>query len=63
LAGIIELGVQPIHKQAFYGFFKQLVTGEDKDFVYLEPRLQTAVKFGTGLGMGHYVHRSSWISS
>jgi DNA ligase 1 len=44
-AGIIELGVPPIHKQAFYRVCKQLVKGEDKDFVYLEPRLQATVKF------------------
>jgi DNA ligase 1 len=44
-AGIIELGVSPIHKQAFYGVCKQLVTGEDKDFVYLEPRLRATMKF------------------
>lgn len=44
-AGIIELGVPPVHKQAFRGICKQLVTGEDKSFVYLEPRLQATVKF------------------
>mgnify|MGYP001296008360 CR=1 FL=1 len=44
-AGVIELGVPAIHKQAFYGVCKQLVTGEDKNFVYLEPRLQATVKF------------------
>lgn len=44
-AGIIELGVPPVHKQAFYRVCKQLVKGEDKDFVYLEPRLQATVKF------------------
>lgn len=44
-AGIIELGVPPVHKQAFRGVCSQLVTGEDKNFVYLEPRLQATVKF------------------
>ncbi|MDC0763512.1 RNA ligase family protein [Brevibacillus sp. AG] len=44
-AGIIELGVPPVHKQAFRGICKQLETGEDKSFVYLEPRLQATVKF------------------
>ncbi|MED1645580.1 RNA ligase family protein [Brevibacillus agri] len=44
-AGIIELGVPPLHKQAFRGVCGQLVTGEDKNFVYLEPRLRATVKF------------------
>lgn len=43
-AGIIELGVSPTHKQAFRGVFQQLVIGEDKDYVYLEPRIQARVK-------------------
>ncbi|WNC12274.1 RNA ligase family protein [Brevibacillus brevis] len=44
-AGVIELGVPPIHKQAFRRVCSQLVSGEDKNFVYLEPRLQATVKF------------------
>ncbi|SED15169.1 DNA ligase-1 [Paenibacillus sp. GP183] len=44
-AGIIELGVPPKHKKAFYGIAKQLVTGEDKNFVYIEPSLKAKVKF------------------
>jgi DNA ligase-1 len=43
-AGIIELGVPPKHKKAFYGIAKQLVTGEDKNFVYLEPLIKAKVK-------------------
>lgn len=43
-AGIIELGVPPKHKKAFYGIAKQLVTGEDKNFVYLEPLVKAKVK-------------------
>lgn len=43
-AGIIELGVPPKHKKAFHQIAKQLVTGEDKNFVYLEPRIKAKVK-------------------
>ncbi|MBY3621139.1 ATP-dependent DNA ligase [Acinetobacter sp. CUI P1] len=43
-AGIIELGASPIHKQAFRGVAHQLVKGEDKEFVHLEPRLQAKVR-------------------
>lgn len=43
-AGIIELGVPPKHKKAFYGIAKQLVTGEDKNYVYLEPLIKARVK-------------------
>lgn len=44
-AGVIELGVPPKHKQAFRGVCGELVTGEDKGFVYLDPRIQATVKF------------------
>lgn len=42
--GIIELGVPPKAKNAFYGVSKTLVTSEDKNFVYLEPRIRVRVK-------------------
>lgn len=44
-AGVIELGVPPTHKQAFYGVAKTLITGEDRDFVYVQPRMKARVKF------------------
>ncbi|HZG82119.1 MAG TPA: ATP-dependent DNA ligase [Brevibacillus sp.] len=44
-AGVVELGVPPAHKQAFYGVAKSLITGEDRDFVYIQPRLKAIVKF------------------
>ncbi|AWB45308.1 ATP-dependent DNA ligase [Paenibacillus sp. CAA11] len=37
-AGVIEFGASPTDKQAFYGVSKVLITGEDRDFVYVEPR-------------------------
>jgi len=43
-AGIIELGASPIHKQAFRAVAPQLIKGEDKEFVHLEPRLQAKVR-------------------
>lgn len=43
-AGIIEHGPSPKHKEAFRGVCKQLITGEDKKHVYLEPRIQARVK-------------------
>ena len=43
-AGIIEHGPSPKHKQAFRGVCQQIVTGEDKNYVYLEPRIQAKVK-------------------
>ncbi|MGW8823337.1 ATP-dependent DNA ligase [Paenibacillus lautus] len=42
--GIIELGVPPKAKRAFYGVSQQLVIGEDKNFVHLEPRIRARVK-------------------
>lgn len=43
-AGIIELGVSPRHRKAFYEVAKKLKTGEDKNFVYLEPLIKAKVK-------------------
>ncbi|MGG1658847.1 ATP-dependent DNA ligase [Brevibacillus sp. NRS-1366] len=44
-AGVIELGVPPTHKEAFYGVVKPLITGEDRDFVYVQPLFKARVKF------------------
>ncbi|MEK5163197.1 ATP-dependent DNA ligase [Paenibacillus sp. FSL R5-0527] len=43
-AGIIELGAGPTEKKAFYGVVQPLVTGEDRDFVYVEPKIRASVK-------------------
>ncbi|MDH2332490.1 ATP-dependent DNA ligase [Paenibacillus polymyxa] len=43
-SGIIELGATPTHKKAFYGVSKTLITGEDREYVYVEPRIRARVK-------------------
>lgn len=43
-SGIIELGATPTHKKAFYGVSKALITGEDREYVYMEPRIRARVK-------------------
>ncbi|WNQ09579.1 RNA ligase family protein [Paenibacillus aurantius] len=43
-AGVIELGVTPEQKRAFYGVCKHLVIGEDNHFVHLDPRIRAKVK-------------------
>ncbi len=43
-AGFIELGVTPFQKKAFYGVAKLIVVGENRDFVFLEPRIRARVK-------------------
>ncbi|RXZ77220.1 ATP-dependent DNA ligase [Paenibacillaceae bacterium] len=43
--GIIELAVPIAHKQAFYGVSKSIVTGEDRNFVYVQPVLKARVRF------------------
>lgn len=43
-AGIIEFGVGPMERKAFYGVSKALITGEDHEFVYVEPRIRASVK-------------------
>ncbi|MFA4133288.1 MULTISPECIES: hypothetical protein [unclassified Brevibacillus] len=44
-ASVIELGVPPTHKQAFYGVAKQLITEEDRDHGYIQPQMKARVKF------------------
>lgn len=44
-AGIIELGVPPVAKKAFSGVYRQVITGEDDRFIYLDPVLKARVKF------------------
>lgn len=43
-AGVIDFGVSPTHKQAFFGVSKALITGEDRDYVYVEPCIRTSVE-------------------
>lgn len=43
--GILEFAVPSSHKKAFYGVAKVLVTGEDRDFVFVEPRINAQVRF------------------
>ncbi|GIO84510.1 SPBc2 prophage-derived DNA ligase-like protein LigB [Paenibacillus faecis] len=43
-AGIIELGVGPKERKAFYGVSRALITGEDRNYVYVEPRIRAKVK-------------------
>ncbi|MNW32460.1 putative DNA ligase-like protein [compost metagenome] len=42
--GIIEHGASPTHKKAFYGVVAPLKTDEDREFVYVEPRIRARVK-------------------
>ncbi|MNC14972.1 putative DNA ligase-like protein [compost metagenome] len=43
--GVIELAVPAVHRQAFYKVAGRLKTGEDRDNVYLEPRISARVRF------------------
>ncbi|MDR0271008.1 hypothetical protein [Paenibacillus sp.] len=43
-SGIIEHGPGPKEKSAFYGVSKGIVIREDKNFVYLEPRIRAEVR-------------------
>ncbi|WP_276352557.1 RNA ligase family protein [Cohnella caldifontis] len=44
-AGILELAVPPSHKKAFYGVAGSIVTGEDRDYVYVKPSIRARVRF------------------
>jgi DNA ligase 1 len=43
--GLLEMEVPSAHKNAFYGVSTGLITGEDRDFVYVEPRIGARVRF------------------
>lgn len=45
MVGVLELAVPSPHKNAFYGVSKALVTGEDRNFVYVEPKIKARVRF------------------
>jgi DNA ligase-1 len=43
--GVLELAVPSAHKKAFYGVSQGLITGEDRNFVYVEPIIKARVRF------------------
>jgi len=43
-AGVIEFGVGPAHKKAFFEVAKSIESSSHKDFVYLQPLLRAKVK-------------------
>ncbi|TFE30850.1 RNA ligase family protein [Cohnella luojiensis] len=43
--GMIDLYVPPEHKKAFYGVSKSILTGEDRNFVYVKPGIKARVRF------------------
>jgi DNA ligase-1 len=45
MVGVLELAVPSPHKNAFFGVSKSLITGEDRDFVYVEPSIKARVRF------------------
>ncbi|WP_274648742.1 ATP-dependent DNA ligase [Paenibacillus humicola] len=44
-AGMIELAVPAGQRKAFHEAAKKLATGEDRNYVYIEPRLRAKVRF------------------
>lgn len=56
LAGIIEFGTGLTERQAFYWVAQQIVTGEDRDFVYVEPRIKVRVKMRNWTKSGLMLH-------
>lgn len=42
--GVLEF-VPPNERKAFYHISKQLIVGEDKDYIHLDPLIQCEVKY------------------
>jgi len=43
--GVIELAVPAAHRKAFYKISQNLVLSEDRNFIYLQPRIKARVRF------------------
>jgi DNA ligase-1 len=43
--GVLELAVPSSHKKAFYGVSKGLISGEDRNFVYVQPSIAVRIRF------------------
>jgi DNA ligase-1 len=43
--GVIEFAVPAAHKKAFRNIANTLITGEDRNFVYVEPCIKARVRF------------------
>lgn len=43
--GMIESDISPLQKKEFYDVTQQLITGEDNQFVYIQPLIKAKVKF------------------
>jgi DNA ligase-1 len=43
--GVIELAVPTAHRKAFYSVAETIVTGEDKEFVFIQPKILARVRF------------------
>lgn len=67
-AGIIELAVPAAHKHAFYKIAREIIRGEDREFVYVEPAVRVRVRFRNWTKHGklrtpEFVMFSNWSES
>ncbi|MFS0783383.1 ATP-dependent DNA ligase [Bacillus sp. 1P06AnD] len=46
--GVVEFGMNPVHKEAFYRISKGIITSENERYVYIEPYIRCKVK-GRGI--------------
>ncbi|TCM89619.1 DNA ligase-1 [Paenibacillus sp. BK033] len=60
-AGIIELAVPAAHRKAFYGVAQSIVTGEDHEYVYVQPRIKARVRFRNWTKKG-YLRTPEFVS-
>ncbi|MES9681781.1 ATP-dependent DNA ligase [Gottfriedia acidiceleris] len=51
-AGLVEFGMNETHKKAFYGVAQQLITGENNQYVFIEPLLRCNIKSRGPLSSG-----------
>ncbi len=44
VVGVVEFGINPSQKTAFYSISKQLKTGENKNYIFIEPLIKCKIK-------------------
>jgi len=56
IVGLLENGVPSAHKNAFLGVSKRLATGEDRDYVYVEPAIEARVRYRSRTSSGELAY-------
>jgi len=54
--GLLEIGIPSAHKNAFMGVSRRIATGEDRDYVYVDPAIEARVRYRSLSPTGELLH-------